>query len=68
MEMIKVISSNIVAVGYKDNNLYVSYKNGSYMYANVPQEVYAALLTAESKGKFMWAHIKGKYDYCRLEG
>ena len=67
MEMIKVVSSNVVAVGYKDKKLYVDYKSGSYVYENVPEEIYVALLAAESKGKFMWAKVKGRYDYARLD-
>ena len=67
MKKIKVVSSNVVAVGYKENNLYVDYKSGSYVYYDVPKEIYAALLAAESKGKFMWAKVKGRYDYVRLD-
>ena len=67
MKKVKVISSNVVAVGYENNNLYVDYKSGSYVYENVPEEIYAALLAAESKGKFMWAKVKGRYDYYRLD-
>ena len=66
MEMIKVESSNVVAVGYKENDLYVDYKGGSYVYKNVPKPVYEGLLKAESKGKYMWAAVKGKYEYKKL--
>lgn len=66
MEMLKVESSNVVAIGYKDNDLYVDYKGGSYVYNKVPKKVYDDLVKAESKGKFMWAEVKGKYDYKRL--
>ena len=68
MKMIKVVSSNVVAVGYEKNNLYVDYKSGSYVYYNVPKEIYAGLLAADSKGKYMWAKVKGRYDYDRLDG
>ena len=39
MQMISVISSNVVAVGYKDQNkeLFVTFKNGSYVYTEVPK-------------------------------
>ena len=67
MEKVKVISSNVVAVGYENNKLYVDYKSGSYVYTDVPEEIYAGLLAAESKGKYMWAKVKGRYDYCRLD-
>ena len=67
MKKVKVVSSNVVAVGYKDNDLYVDFKSGSYVYKDVPKEIYNALLASESKGKFMWAHIRDRYDYVRLE-
>ena len=68
MKMVEVISSNVVAVGYENNQLFVNYKSGSYVYENVPEEVFAGLLAAESKGKYMHAKVKGRYNYCRLEG
>lgn len=67
MKKIQVVSSNVVAVGYENNDLYVDFKSGSYVYKDVPREIYDALLVAESKGKFMWAYIKDRYDYVRLE-
>ena len=66
MEMVKVVSSNVAAVGYEGKDMYVDYKNGSYVYKNVPKKVYDDLLKAESKGKYMWAYVKGKYEYKRL--
>lgn len=67
MKKIQVVSSNVVAVGYENNDLYVDFKSGSYVYKDVPHEIYDALLVAESKGKFMWAYIRDRYDYVRLE-
>lgn len=67
MKKIQVVSSNVVAIGYENNDLYVDFKSGSYVYKDVPREIYDALLVAESKGKFMWAHIRDRYDYTRLE-
>lgn len=67
MEMIKVESSNVVAVGYKTNELYVDFKSGSYIYYDVPKAIYEGLLKAESKGKYMWAKIRDRYDYCKLK-
>lgn len=67
MEMIKVVSSNVVAVGYKGNDLYVDYKSGSYVYKDVPKKVYEGLVNAESKGKYMHANVKGKYEYLRIK-
>ena len=68
MKMIEVISSNVVAVGYENNQLFVDYKSGSYVYDNVPEEIFAGLLAAESKGKYMHAKVKGRYNYYKLEG
>ena len=65
MEMIKVVSSNVRAVGYYDNDLYVDYDSGTYVYYEVPEAIYASLLKAESKGKFMHAEVKGKFK-CML--
>jgi hypothetical protein len=62
MEMIKVISSNIVAIGHYDDDLYVEFESGTYVYYNVPKEVFTAMLNAESKGKYMRAHIRGQYE------
>ena len=61
-----VNSSNVVAVAYKESNLYVEYRRGEYIYKNVPKKVYDGLLAAESKGKYMCAEIKGKYEYEKL--
>ena len=66
MKMVNVVSSNVVSVGYKDNDLYVNYKSGNYVYRGVPKEKYDDLLKAGSKGKYMYAHIKGKYEYKRI--
>ena len=62
MEMIKVISSNIVAIGHYDDDLYVEFESGTYVYYNVPKEVFTEMLNAESKGKYMRAHIRGQYE------
>lgn len=61
-----VNSSNVVAVAYKESNLYVEYRRGEYVYKNVPKKVYDGLLAAESKGKYMSAEVKGKYEYERV--
>jgi hypothetical protein len=68
MKKVQVISSNVVAIGYKEKekDLYIDFKNGSYVYFNVPQEIYDGLLNAESKGKYLHQKIKGRYDYAKL--
>lgn len=67
MEKVKVISSNVVAIGYENNRLFIDYKSGSYVYENVPKEIYDGLLKADSKGKYMHQKVKGRYDYARLD-
>lgn len=66
MKMIPVKSSNVIAIGYEANKLYVDFASGRYEYDNVPKEVYDNFLKAESKGKYMWANIRSKYSYRRL--
>ena len=69
MKMISVISSNVVAVGYKDQNqeLFVTFKNGSYVYTEVPKAEFEGLLNASSKGKYIHQYIKGYYPYSRID-
>ena len=67
MKKVKVVSSNVVAIGYENNDLYVDFKSGSYVYKDVPEEIYVGLLNAESKGKYMWAHVRDVYSYERLK-
>lgn len=49
-------------------DLYVKFGGGGrtetvYVYRSVPQHEFVHLLAAESKGKYLNASIKGKYDY-----
>lgn len=65
-----VVSSNVAAVGYgeEDAVLYVSFLNGSlYGYYGVGEDVYRSMLAASSKGKFVWEHLRGAYEYRRLQ-
>jgi hypothetical protein len=65
MEMKKVESSNIQAVGWEDEVLEVSFvKGGTYRYTGVPEEIYKAFMSSPSKGKFFHARIRPKqFDY-----
>ena len=67
IKFVEVQSSNVVSIGYENNNLYVNYKSGTYKYENVDQSVYESLLNSESKGRFMNEHIKPKYTYYRVD-
>lgn len=66
-EMYCVNSSNVVSIGYENNDLYVEYRRGTYKYKNVESQVFSNLMKAESKGKFLCANVKGKYDYEYVE-
>ncbi|MFT7388469.1 MAG: hypothetical protein ACI8VC_001723 [Candidatus Endobugula sp.] len=66
MEMKKVKSSNVAAVGHVDSSstLQVSFNNGStYQYFNVPVNVFLELYNASSVGGYLAKKIKGKYKY-----
>ncbi len=61
-------SSQVEAHGYDSisKTLAVKFVRGSvYHYADVPQEVYEALKSAESVGKFFGKEIKGKYEFTK---
>jgi hypothetical protein len=59
-------SSNVEAFSYDllSETMYVQYKGGKrYEYYKVPALVFLDLVVAESKGKFLAAHVKGKFEY-----
>lgn len=67
MQMLPVISSNIMSIGYENGTLYVRFLNDSlYAYHDVPESEYKGLMTADSHGHYLAVHIKGKYRYTRL--
>ncbi len=69
MNRILVSSSNIASIGYDDKTqiLEVEFIKGSqYQYFDVPQVVYNEFISADSKGKYLAAHIKGNYRYARV--
>jgi len=65
VEMVKVESSNVAAVGYARGDLHVQFKGGSkvYVYGDVPHEVHAEMMASESVGRFLNQKIKGKYQH-----
>ena len=66
--MIPVESSMIDSVGYDEEtrSLQVVFNTGRvYCYEDVPPEVFQGLLEAESKGRYMLAHIIDVYPYRR---
>lgn len=68
MERQRVTSSNIASIGYDEETatLEVEFNNGGiYHYFDVPSNVYSELISAESHGKYLAAHIKGYYRYAK---
>ena len=66
MEMINVKSSNVQAIGYDGQDLYVKYASGTYRYIGVSAKLFEDLKNAESKGKFMNQYIKDSFKCERL--
>ena len=63
-------SSSLASAGYDAGRrvLEVEFLNGGvYEYGDVPQEVYHALLDADSKGRFLNAEIKPYHSSRRLQ-
>lgn len=59
-------STQILAIGHDAGQrvLAIRYRGGKvYHYRDVPDEIVAAFMAAESKGKFAAQHIKGFYDF-----
>ncbi len=64
-------SSVVRAIRYdtSTHTLRVVYVSGMvYDYKKVPVKVYEAMKNATSKGTFLNYHIKGKYEFERVEG
>lgn len=69
MNRILVSSSNVATVGYdsETQTLEIEFNNGGvYQYFDVSQDIYEALISADSVGKFLNANIKGYYRYARV--
>jgi len=64
---VEVGSSNIASVGYHDGKLFVEFKRSGavYEYRGVPEDVYQALINAESVGKFFHRNVKSVYQTIR---
>ena len=63
-------SSVVASIQYdaSTSTLRVMYVSGVvYDYKNVPEEVYAAMKIAFSKGTFLNQHIKGNYAYEKIK-
>lgn len=69
MNRIPVSSSNVATVGYdsETQTLEIEFNNGGvYQYFDVSQDIYEALISADSVGKYLNANIKGYYRYARV--
>lgn len=65
-----VSSSAVVSVGYSRwrRVLEIEYQGGRlYQYRRVPQPVYTMLLDSDSIGRFVNAHVKGRFAYKQLK-
>jgi hypothetical protein len=70
MERQAVTSSSIASVGYDapSSVLEVEFLNGRlYQYLDVPQRVFEEFVEAESVGSYLNRHVKGSYQYLRLD-
>jgi hypothetical protein len=66
-DWVNVGSSNLVSILYESGTLFVSFMSGdTYMYEDVPLEVYLGILMAPSKGKYHHRHIKWSYPFRKL--
>lgn len=67
VHMQPVDSSSIASVGYDQTTqtLAVHFKaNGkTYHYQEVPSDVYHRLMAAQSVGKFIGQHVRGKFSH-----
>lgn len=65
-EPLTMPSSVVAAINYdpESHSLKVTYVSGLvYEYKDVPENVYKAMKIAGSKGRYLNFHIKGKYDF-----
>ena len=65
-EMRRVRSSTVESVGYEPEHrrLHIKFKSGQhYSYEDVSADMHANIHSAQSVGKFVHQHIKGKYTH-----
>ena len=66
MQRKAVISSNLQSIGYDETSrvLEIEFKNNTvYQYFGVPAGEHRGLMSADSHGKYLHAHIKDFYQY-----
>ena len=71
---IQVVSSNISEIEYDETlkELSVWFKNKKtdtehYVYEGVEPDVFGELMLADSKGKYFFNNLKGKYEFRKVE-
>jgi len=67
-EWIDANSSNLQRFMYnkESQTLTVEFKNGGvYEYYDVPAHIYEGLSTSDSKGSYLYHHIKGSFRYSK---
>jgi len=69
MERQRVNSTNVRSIGYHASTVTLEVEfqsSGIYQYFDVPEPVYAALMRASSKGRYLNDHIKDRYRCQKL--
>jgi hypothetical protein len=67
-ELLTVKSSAIKTVWYQfsSENFVVDFQNGSsYKYQHVPYSIFEGFKMAESKGRFINAHVKPRFNFTK---
>ena len=69
MERELVNSSNIATIGYDvdSETLEIEFiRGGVYQYFDVPAQIYEDIMSADSAGQYLNAHVKGVYRYSKI--
>lgn len=71
VKMESVKSKQIKKIGWENTNmtLYIEFhrSNNTYMYYNVPEEIYNGIKTADSPGKYFQKNIRDIYSYNKVQ-
>ena len=70
MERTPVTSTTVKSLGYEASTktLEVEFNSGAiYQYMEVPASVFTDLMRASSHGSFLNRHIRGHYEYVRVQ-
>lgn len=66
VEMHKVNSSNIDAVGFDESGLHVRFKNGTTYIHDAPVGVFHAFQAAKSPGSYYACNVKGFFPHRKV--